>query len=367
MLVAVGLFLLISPATRGKIFVHKGKGIFIVFSVYTLIVAIIKQNFIGAACSLGFFFIIVVSYFVRSVVTEKVFDRCLDLCCYATVPIALCALVERLLSSADHGCLLWFFNENYFCSIMAACVIICGYKATNHKGPVLRYYICALFGVFAMYLGESMFAFVELFVGIIVLLILKHKHFMLATFLAVVVFGLVMIYFVPDLFPRLAETNITTDRRIRIWDTAMGFIKEEPIFGRGFLSYYNHAAEHPDVYQTTHAHNFAIEPLLSFGIIGTVMLLVFMWSYYSKVSECKELLRTNEAATLILTISAAVVAHTTTDLTLLWIQTGLLYALILGGIGIDEKTLHKRLLACVAKQNEDLSQKQTKKGDNNAQ
>ena len=97
------------------------------------------------------------------------------------------------------------------------------------------------------------------------------------------------------------------------------------------------------------------------------MLLVFMWSYYSKVSECKELLRTNEAATLILTISAAVVAHTTTDLTLLWIQTGLLYALILGGIGIDEKTLHKRLLACVAKQNEDLSQKQTKKGDNNAQ
>ena len=36
----------------------------------------------------------------------------------------------------------------------------------------------------------------------------------------------------------------------------------------------------------------------------------------------------------------------TTDMTLLWIQTGFLYALILGGIGVDEKALNKRILAC---------------------
>ena len=102
------------------------------------------------------------------------------------------------------------------------------------------------------------------------------------------------------------------------------------------------------MYQTTHTHNFAIESLLSFGAIGTVMLLLFLWSYYRKAMECKELLRQNSATTLILTLSTAVLVHTMTDLTLLWIQTGLLYALILGGIGIDEDALNKRIIACAS-------------------
>ena len=36
----------------------------------------------------------------------------------------------------------------------------------------------------------------------------------------------------------------------------------------------------------------------------------------------------------------------TTDMTILWMQTALLYLLIMGGIGIDEKALDKRILAC---------------------
>ena len=103
------------------------------------------------------------------------------------------------------------------------------------------------------------------------------------------------------------------------------------------------------MYQTAHTHNFAIESLLSFGIIGSVLLLLLLWSYYSKVAECKELMRNNTATTLILSISAAVLIHSTTDITLLWINTGVLYAIILGAVGIDEKALNKRILACAQK------------------
>ncbi len=347
-LITLGIYLLADKRFRQCLYQQDGKLIFILFTVYTVIVALFNRNFIGVGCSFAFFLIIIISSFVRSTITEKVFDRCLDLCCYAAVFLGVSALIEKLLNSQTPGysCKLWFFNENYFCSVVVAFVLICAYKATSHKGPVLIYYICAVFGVLAMYLGESIFAFVELFVGLCVLLILKKKHLLLAAFLMAVVVCLIIVYAVPDIFPRLSESNITTERRIRIWNEAMPFIKENPLFGRGFLSYYQIAGENPDMYQTTHAHNFAIEFLLSFGIIGTVLLILFLWIYYRKVSECKELLRTNCATTLILTISSAVIIHMTTDMTLMWIQTGLLYGLILGALGIDEKALNRRINAC---------------------
>lgn len=345
---SIGVYLLVNKKTCKQVFSFGGKGFFIAFTVYTILIALYYKNFIGVAVACGFYLIIVISYYVRSVVTERVFERCLDICCYAAVPLGLAAVVEKLLNAQtpDYSCKLWFFNENYFCSVLAAVVLICAYNATSHKGPVLKYYICAAFGGVAMYLGESMFAIVELFVGLCVLLILKRKHIVLAMFLMAVVVCLIILYAVPDIFPRLSEANITTERRIRIWDEAMVFIKENPLFGRGFLSYYQYATQNPDMYQTAHAHNFAIEFLLSFGIIGTTLLVLFLWSYYRKVAECKELLRENCATTLILTISAAVIIHMTTDMTVMWIQTGLLYGLILGGVGIDEKALNKRITAC---------------------
>lgn len=347
-IITVGLYLVFRQETYKTVFAYGGKGFFLAFTAYTILIALYFKNFIGVACSCGFFLIIVISYYVRSTITEKVFERCLDICCYAAIPLGVAAMVEKVLNSQNpgHGCKLWFFNENYFCSILAAIVLICAFQATSHKGPVLRYYVCAAFGGIAMYLGESLFAFVELFVGVCILLILKRKHFMLSMFLMAVCVCLVIIYFVPDLFPRLSESNITTERRIRIWNEAMQFIKENPLFGRGFLSYFQYAGQNPDIYQTTHAHNFAIESFLSFGVIGTVILLLFLWSYYRKVAECKELLRVNCAATLILSMSAAVMIHMTTDMTVLWIQTGLLYGLLLGGIGIDERALNKRIIAC---------------------
>ncbi|MEE0928160.1 MAG: O-antigen ligase family protein [Acutalibacteraceae bacterium] len=344
-ILAIGFYLLISKKARPLAFCHPGKGFLLLFVIYTMAVALVFKNFIGLACSVGFFLIVLISYYTRSVVTEKVFERCLDICCYVAIPLSLFAAVEKFLSHSG-GVKLWFFNENYFCSLMAASVLICAYKATSHKGPVLRYYICAVFGAAAMYFGASLFAFVEVFVGLCVLLILQKKHLMLTIFLMGVVACLIIIYFVPDLFPRLSESNVTTERRIRIWNEAMVFIKENPLFGRGFLSYYQYSAQNPHIYQTTHAHNFAVEGLLSFGIIGSFILLLFLWSYYKKISECKELLRSNCATTLILTISAAVLIHMTTDMTLMWLQTGLLYALIMGGLGIDEKALNKRITAC---------------------
>ncbi len=356
-IIVLSLYLLINPETRKVIFVHKGRLIFGVFIIYTLLVALINQNFLGAICSVALFLMITISYYARSTFTEKCFENCLDICCYAGIPIGLAAIIERLITGKR--CMLWFYNENYLCAMLAAVILICAFQATSHKKGVLIYYVCALFAAAGMFMGESLFAFTEVFVGICVILILKHKHLMLAMFLLVVCFCLVMLYCVPELMPRLAESNISTERRIKIWNDGMELFRLNPLFGRGFLTFYKYHTEgfimpsdNSPVYKTQHAHNFAIEPLVSFGIIGTVMLLILLWSYFSKITECKELLRTNTATTLILALSAAIMIHMTTDLTVMWIQTGMLTLLIMGGVGIDERALNKRLLACVAKAGE---------------
>jgi len=356
-IIVLGLYLLINPNTRKQIFVHKGKIIFFVFILYTLTVALLNQNFLGAVCSVALFLMIVISYYARSTFTEKCFENCLDICCYAGVPIGIATVIERLITGKR--CMLWFYNENYLCAMLAAVIVICAFQATSHKKGVLIYYVCAVFAAVGMFMGESLFAFTEVFVGICVILILKHKHLMLSMFLLAVCFMLVMLYCIPELMPRLAESNISTERRIKIWNDGMELFRQSPLFGRGFLTFFHCRnqgfileSDGQIVYKTQHAHNFAIEPLLSFGIIGTVMLLILLWSYFSKVSECKELLRNNTATTLILALSAAIMIHMTTDLTVMWIQTGLLTLLIMGGVGIDERALHKRLLACVAKAKE---------------
>lgn len=362
-LLLLGFYLVLNPKTAKQVFSFKGKGFFIAFSVYALLIALYHRNYFGAAAAAGFFCIIAISYYVRSVVTEKTFENCLDICCFAAIPLTLSAVVEKLINqptgeevpttlfkwllSPEYRCAGWCFNPNYFCSLLAAIIIICAFKATSHKKRhVVLYYVLAAVAAAGMYLGGSLFALVEVFVGLCVLLVLKKKHIMLAMFLAAVGMSVVIIFFIPDLLPRLSDSEHTTDLRIIIWDQTLGLIKENPLFGKGFLTFYHEYLANNELYHTTHAHNFALEGLLSFGIVGCVLALLLLWSYFRKITECKELLRNNTAASLILTISAAVLVHMTTDMTILWMQTALLYLLIMGGIGIDEKALDKRILAC---------------------
>ena len=381
-IILLGFYLVLNPNTAKKVFAFKGKGVWIAFTVYALLIALFHKNYIGAACTLGFFFIFAISYYTRSIITEQVFENCLDLCCFAAFPLTFSAIIEKLLHmpkseevqiglfnwllSSEYRCAGWCFNPNYLCALFAAIIIICAFKVTSHKknkNSVFVYYFLAATAAVGLYLGGSLFALVEVFVGLCVLLVLQRKHLMLAMFLAAVGISIVMIFFIPNLLPRLSESEHTTDLRVIIWDQAMGFIKENPLFGRGFLTFYQHYLEDPvNIYYTTHAHNFALEGLLSFGVVGCVLILMLLWSYYRKVTECKELLRSNCATTLILTISAAVLIHMTTDMTIIWMQTALLYLLIMGGVGIDEKALDKRILACA--QGGGLSDRRSNEKDN---
>lgn len=357
LLAVIGFYLLFSRSTRKGIFIHSGHTAMVIFSLYTALVGIIRDNYIGVACSLGFFLMLVISYYARTEMTGDIFHKALDVCCWMCVAVFVSVVGERLIYSHidNYRCVGWFFNSNYLCSMMAMMIIVCAYKVIACQKSKLFYYTIALMCAVSMYLGGSIFAIIEVVVGIFTLLILYKKHAPLAAALFFIAIAMVALYFFPDIFPRILDSGTSTEQRIKVWDSSVEFIKISPMFGHGFLSYYHLHNLLGSMWNTTHTHNFAFEPILSFGIIGTVIFVIFVWSYYEKVSECKALLRRNKAVNLILAVSAATIIHCTVDLTVMWIQNGLFFVLLLSGIGIDEKALNRRIKACLAKSEKNKS------------
>ncbi len=359
-LVLLGFVILADSRSVRQVFSHNGSRFMALFTLYTAVVGLIRDNFLGVACSLGFFLIMILSYYCRSNITGDVLQRALDMCCWMSIVVFFSVFAERLIYShlEKYRCVGWFFNSNYLGSMMALVIVVCAYKViATHKGKPF-YYIVALLSAVTMYLCGSILAIIEVIVGVLMLLILYKKHSVISAFLCFVAVGMIALYLFPEIFPRILESNVTTENRILVWDSAIAFIKRSPLFGHGFLSYYHLHNKFGSLWATTHAHNFALEPILSFGIIGTAIFLIFIWAYYEKISECKSLLRKSKAANLILAVSVATIVHCAVDLTILWIQNGLFFALLLSSIGVDEKTLDRRIKACAKAQNAKSSEEE---------
>jgi O-antigen ligase len=144
--------------------------------------------------------------------------------------------------------------------------------------------------------------------------------------------------------PRLAVASMTWNSRLMIWELSLASIPDSFIFGRGFYSYrlISYAPEFvnlPEVYPAYHAHNLVIEFLLSFGIVGTIIFLAFIFVIFQKVFISRQLLKKSQISILIIAVTAGVLMHSILDMTMLWIQPMILYCVIFGGIGANEKVI----------------------------
>ena len=336
----------IITAKKSSVKLKSGTNIFaIVFFVYTVITAMLAKNLIGIACSFGFIAMIIISFYARERFTPDIFEKSLNLCCISGAVTGAFAIIEYLYNTSVlhhrgvYRCQLYFFNSNYLATVLATVIIICAYKVITYRKNRIFYYSCALLCTIGTYLTGSMFVWVEVLIGISVLLLLTRCHQLLSILLLLAVTACIVLYCAPQIVPRIHDSNITTDNRVLIWKVSIEAIKRSPVFGKGFLTYFHIYKHYPHSYPTTHAHNIFIEPILSFGIIGTILLVVFFTGYYKRVILCRNAQSKYYATALILSITAALLIHGTTDLTFMWIQTGFLYCMISGSVGIEERFL----------------------------
>ncbi|HIZ84293.1 MAG TPA: O-antigen ligase family protein [Firmicutes bacterium] len=345
-LICLAVFLLCNPRTRGRIFVHAGSKALLPFFALALVVPLLYRNWLGLLGGLGFIFILIIGLFVRSAMTRDIFEHMVTLICLLSVPITIVAMIEMLLMQPHfeglYRCSVVFMNPNYLATIMGTVIILCGYKVVSHQGHPFLFYGIALFDLISIYLCGSLFVWVEVFIGVAALLLLMKRHRMLSALLLVAGLFCILLYLFPDLIPRLSESRITTERREEIWLMALRMIGSAPLFGHGLLSYHFLYPNYPDSYPTLHAHSIYLDPLLNFGIVGTVLLLIYFVMYYRKIRLCIKENACPKIASVICALTLATLVHGITDITVLWIQTGLLFILLMGGLGACERNLIRK-------------------------
>lgn len=341
MLVVVAAVVLLNKNYRDSLKELKYRYVGYLFCFLTALVAAINSNWIGVFCSFGAFVIFIVGHFAHKFMSSGVYETCLNLCCVSSYFVVLYVIIERICfwNIPNYRCFGLFFNPNYLATVAATVIVICAYKVIARKGKMLFYYITAAVCVFPLYFSGSMFIWIEMFIAVAVLLSLTNKHNILSIFLILVSFCCAIIYFVPDLIPRFSESSATLENRVQIWKLSIETIKENFLFGKGFLTYYHLFKGTSSAYPTTHAHNLFLEPLLSFGVLGTLVLLAFLMQYYRRLLLCRSASKCSYISALVLALSAGVFIHSLVDMTMLWIQTAALYAIVMAGIGVDEKNL----------------------------
>ena len=151
--------------------------------------------------------------------------------------------------------------------------------------------------------------------------------------------GIMLITTMPELLPRLSESGEATGYRVHIWGIIIREIKLHPFFGRGFMSYNLIKGLYEGSYNTVHSHNLALDSLLNFGIVGTLLLGSMLYYIIRRIVRVYKTEIGNEIAAIAIAILAAIISHSFTDITFFWIQTGIFYVIVFGSIGCEESRL----------------------------
>ncbi|MGB8450865.1 MAG: O-antigen ligase family protein [Anaerocolumna sp.] len=354
-LVSLGIYLILNKQTRRIIFSQKYSNYIFSFFTFYLLEALFYGNWFGVGAGFGLILAVAIGLFQRSFMTTELYERVLTLVCILSITSSSCAITQKFVISlvADFynydRISAMFLHPNYFGTITATVIIICAYKVLSGQGSKWLYYIVGVMNVISIYLCESMFAWVEVFVGIAVLLMVMKKHKLLFIWIfGAIAAGFIIFALNVDLIPRLSDAGETLRLRLKIWKFAIKQIILEPLFGHGsmscaFLSYKKGNL-------IPHAHSIYLDTLMNYGMIGTLLIVLFFIKYFIRIIKIFLREKKNMITSLILGVTAAALVHGVTDLTLFWIQTLPLFIFILAGIGAYENREDKKVVSLLIRQ-----------------
>lgn len=332
----------LKPQLQRGLFNFRGAFLIPLFCAYAFLIAFYNRNILGLGVAPVFFGIMVLYCFVRAFITRETINTCYTAICFMVFPAFIHAVAETLTApqmDEVYRCTAYFGNANYFGALMAAIIIICAHKIVSQNGKPLFYYIVAFIALVNIYLSGSLFAIIELVIGVAIYLLLT-KHYRLFCLMVICgSLGIMLITTLPELLPRLSESGEATSYRVHIWGIIIREIKSRPFFGKGFMSYNLIKKLYEGSYDTVHSHNLALDSLLNFGIFGTILLGSTLYYIIRRIVRVYVAENGNEIAAIAIAFLAAIVSHSFTDITFFWIQTGIFYVIVFGSIGCEEKRL----------------------------
>lgn len=222
-----------------------------------------------------------------------------------------------------------FMNANFYATMIEFFLVFCLYQWSINKKKVSQLFCIAtaLLNVFMLRLTGCRTAFLPLIVILPLYFLISKEKFWLKISIGIEGLGLILVGLVPSLFPRFGQFS-TLRSRIKIWKASIQGILEHPFFGQGPQTYAL-VYRRLEAKKAPHAHNIYLDAVLSYGIVGTLILLGYFWHL---IKETWLLYRSKKNLTVCAMVAcfyAIALIHGVLDVTLNFLPTGCLFFMIL--------------------------------------
>lgn len=271
----------------------EGIGWFLGYGAIGLAASIQTHSQIGILSSLGIFLIAVLLAGWKKIVTPVRFTRFLRHCTLLSWFAAAVGIAEYFAkaSACQSGHIFdpagiaegsrvasTFYNPNLYAAMIIFILISCMYlfleTVHTNRNRRLFYVVSALLNLFMLLLTGCRAALVPLPFIIPLFLYFHHKENLFKGCVGAESTFVLFTFFCPEWIPRL-EQKTSVLARLEVWKTALQFIPKKPLIGGG-PQYYGMISQSVSTHKAPHAHNFLIDSLLSFGLLGTACILIYI-------------------------------------------------------------------------------------------
>ena len=315
------------------------------FIAYSTAISLLAQNVMGVVSSVAMFLFAIFFYYYQSQLTPKFFRLTIEGILALSVFAAAFAALEhfQFVKKFDYTFLsprmqVWhqnraevaFFNPNYYVIICCFCIMIGFYLISTTKLRWLR--IFSMIAIFANLFGlnftQNRTAFPAIIFGAIIYLFTTIKNWR-AFWLSIGVFGVGLAFlFSSDLGVRMGTLDSSMEERVSIWNAGMALFKQNPFWGEGPLTYM-HSFPRIGAPYHEHAHSIYIDTILSYGVVGTVLLGIASATPVRMLIDMSQVPSKRPILGLYLSFLTVVAVHGIFDLALFWLQSSFIFLLVM--------------------------------------
>ncbi|HEU9988252.1 TPA: O-antigen ligase family protein [Streptococcus pneumoniae] len=327
----------------------------LLFLSYSTVISILAQNWMGLVASVGMFLFTIFFLHYQSILSHKFFRLILQFVLFGSVLSAAFASLEhfQIVKKFNYAFLspnmqVWhqnraevtFFNPNYYGIICCFCIMIAFYLFTTTKLNWLKVFcvIAGFVNLFGLNFTQNRTAFPAIIAGAIIYLFTTIKNWK-AFWLSIGVFAIGLSFlFSSDLGVRMGTLDSSMEERISIWDAGMALFKQNPFWGEGPLTYmHSYPRIHAPYHE--HAHSLYIDTILSYGIVGTILLVLSSVAPVRLMMDMSQESGKRPIIGLYLSFLTVVAVHGIFDLALFWIQSGFIFLLVMCNIPLEHRML----------------------------
>lgn len=345
--------------------------ILLLFALYLLVISLFNSNWLGALVSIGMMaaFINVIHY--RRFIHKDLFEQVLDIAIIFSLFALGVAIIEQfyymslfdgmgffdIQNKPQFRVSTFFYNANYYAMMILFIESFCIYKFFKIEKITFRFYYAGIgvANLLALYLTGGRIAWLCLACAVLVMLVVNkwYKLFGLSIFASAGAIGLLALK--PNLLPRLATRGLAVERRLQIWQTAILIIQDSWLFGRGPQTYQfvyeSYTKEYIATYglesfkqyklgiSSSHAHTMFLEPIVSFGVVGSIILMIYLIYSIKNIVRLLTKKIDHTLASLLLGVIVITITFSIIDFPITWIQTGFVFLLLLGSADMHRKEL----------------------------